>query len=215
MVIPRAFALGGIAGPVLFGLIVVVSGELRPDYRHFSQLMSELGETGSRTGALMNLAGFLPSAVLIFLSSLALFDRFRGKWTGALGSLWVAAFAVGMFAAGLFPCDVSCTPDTPSRSQRLHEAASMLADPALVLAPLLLAFRFRQLERWRSMFSYSVATSVLSFCALAATGWSLPERSGTGLFQRLFLGLPLLWLALVSWRLWSSEERHAGARLGS
>lgn len=206
MAIPRAFALGGIAGPVLFGLIVVVSGELRPDYSHFSQLMSELGETGSRTGALMNLAGFLPSAVLIFLSSLALLDHFRGTWTGALGSLCVSVLAVGMFAAGLFPCDVSCTPDTPSRSQRLHEAASMLADPALVLAPLLLAFRLRRLESWRSLFSYSVATSVLSFCALLATGWSLSERSGTGLFQRLFLGLPLLWLAIVSWRLWRSED---------
>ena len=103
--IPRAFALGGTAGPVLLGLIVVVSAELRAEYWHFSQLMSELGETGSRT------------------------------------------------------------------------------------------------------FSYSVATSVLSLCALIAVGWSLPERNGSGLFQRLALGFPFLWLALVSWRLWRSAER--------
>ncbi len=206
--IPRAFALGGIAGPVLFGLIVVVSAELRPGYRHFSQLMSELGETGSRTEALMNFLGFLPSAFLVFLSSLALIARFRTTWFGALGSLCVLLFSVGMFAAGLFPCDVSCTPDAPSQTQRLHFAAGMLADPALALAPLILAFRFRQLEHWRPMFSYSVATSVLSFCALIAIGWSLPERNGSGLFQRLALGFPFLWLALVSWRLWRSAERR-------
>jgi hypothetical protein len=191
---------------MLFRLIAAVSGELRPEYRHFSQLVSELGETGSRTGALMNLAGFLPAAILVFLASLAFFDRFRGIWTGTLGSLCLSVFAVGMFAAGLFPCDVSCTPETPSRSQRLHEAASMLSDPALVLAPLLLAFRFRRIEGRHSMSSNSVATSILSFCALLATGWSLAERSGTGLFQRLYLGPPFLWLAIVSWRLWRSED---------
>jgi hypothetical membrane protein len=208
MAIPRAFALGGIAGPVLFGLIVAVSAELRPGYSHFSQFMSELGETGSRTQALMNFVGFLPSALLVFLSSVALVGRFRATWIGALGSLCVSVFAVGMFVAGLFPCDASCMPDTPSRTQRVHYVAGMVADPALVLAPLILAFRFRQLEYWRSMFSYSVATSVLSFCALIAIGWSLPERYGSGLFQRLLLGLPFLWLALVSWRLWGSAERR-------
>ena len=206
VVIPRAFSLAGIAGPVFFGLIVVVAAELRPEYRHFSQLMSELGEAGSRTEALMNYVGFLPSAVLVFLSSLALGAHFRGSWFGTLGSLCVSLFAVGMFAAGMFPCDVSCTPEVPSQTQRLHFAAGMVADPALALAPLILAFRFRQLEDWRPMFSYSVATSLLSFFALIAIGWSLPERNGSGLFQRLALGLPFLWLALVSWRLWRSAE---------
>ena len=172
MVVPRAFALGGIAGPVLFGLIVAVSAKLRPEYSHFSQFMSELGETGSRTQALMNFVGFLPSALLILLSSVALVGRFWETWCGVLGSLCVFLFSVGMFAAGLFPCDVSCTPDAPSQTQRLHFAAGMLADPALALAPLILALRFGQLEQWRPMVSYSVATSVLSFCALIAIGWS-------------------------------------------
>jgi hypothetical membrane protein len=209
--IPRSFSLGGIAGPALFGCIVVVAGEVRPEYRHFSQLMSELGETDGCTEALMNYVGFLPSALLVFLSSLALIAHFGETWLGTLGSLCVSLFAVGLFAAGLFPCDVSCTPDNPSRTQRLHFAAGMVADPALALAPLMLALRFRQLEYWRSMFSYSVATSVLSFCALIALGWSIPERGGSGMFQRLALGLPFLWLALVSWRLWGSAEREEAA----
>ena len=191
--------------------IVAVSAKLRPEYSHFSQFMSELGETGSRTQALMNFVGFLPSALLILLSSVALVGRFWETWCGVLGSLCIFLFSVGMFAAGLFPCDVSCTPDAPSQTQRLHFAAGMLADPALALAPLKLAFRFRQLEHWRPMFSYSVATSVLSFCALIAIGWSLPERNGSGLFQRLALGFPFLWLALVSWRLWRSAERGKAA----
>jgi len=207
MAVPRAFALGGIAGPVLFALIVIVSAELRPEYSHVSQFMSELGETGSRTQALMNFAGFLPSSLLVLLSSVALLGRFRATWLGALGSLCISVFAVGMFTVGLFPCDASCTPDTPSRNQRVHDVAGMVADPAIALAPLILAFRFRQLEYWRSIFSCSIATSVLSFCALIAIGWSLPERYGSGLFQRIFLGLPFLWLALVSWRLWGSVGR--------
>jgi hypothetical protein len=208
MAIPRAFALGGIAGPVLFGLTVFVSGQLRPEYSHWSQFMSELGETGSRTQTLMNFVGFLPSAFLILLSSLALLSRLRASWTGILGALCVSIFAGGMFASGLFPCDVSCMPDAPSRSQRLHNVAGMVADPALVVAPFILAFRFRRLKVWRPMFSYSLATSGLSFCALIAIGWSLPERTGTGLFQRGVLGLQFLWLGVVSWRLWVSAGRE-------
>jgi hypothetical protein len=209
MAIIRACSLGGIAGPVLFGSIVFVSAELRPEYSHFSQFMSELGETGSRSEGLMNLAGFLPTAVLVFLSSVALLIRFRGTWPGVLGSMCVSLFALGMFAAGLFPCDVSCTPAEPSRTQRLHEAAGMVADPALVLAPLILGLRFRQLEKWRSMFSYSVATFALGFGALVAMVWSLPERHASGVFQRILVGVPFLWLALVSARLWISERSEA------
>jgi len=71
----------------------------------------------------------------------------------------------------------------------------------------MLAFRFRQLEQRRSMVSYPIATSVLSFCALIAIGGSLPERNGSGLFQRALLGLSFPRLALVSWRLWGSAKR--------
>jgi hypothetical protein len=212
MAIPRSFALAGIFGPLLFGLAVAFSAQLDPEYSHYSQFMSELGETGSRSQALMNFAGFLPAALLLLLASMALIDRFGATRAGTLGSACIAVFAVGMFVAGLFPCDPGCTPEVPSRSQRIHEIAGMFADPALALAPLILAFGFRRLAPWRSWFVISLATSLVSFCALIAMAWSLPERSGSGLFQRLAVGLPFLWLAIVCGRLWRSAAGRGPAR---
>ncbi len=40
----RVLALGGVAGPALFTLVVLVCAALRPNYSHSMQVMSALGE---------------------------------------------------------------------------------------------------------------------------------------------------------------------------
>lgn len=209
MATPRALALGGVLAPVLFAMAVVVSAELRPDYSHYSQFMSELGETGGRSATVMNFAGFFSTGLLVFLASVALFSSFGATWVGALGAACFSAAGLGMFASGIFSCDLSCTPDTPTRAQQLHDIAGAITFPALVSAPLILGLRFRKLDEWRSMFPYSVLTTILGLFAVIALVWSVPERSGTGVFQRLVLGLSLVWLAIVSWRMWTGAAMTA------
>jgi hypothetical protein len=50
-----------VAGPILFGVVVTLAAALRPGYSHVTQLISELGETGTGTALLMNVAGFVPT----------------------------------------------------------------------------------------------------------------------------------------------------------
>jgi len=45
----RLLALGGITGPVLFAVVVLVLGALRPGYSHLQHFISELGVAGRRT----------------------------------------------------------------------------------------------------------------------------------------------------------------------
>jgi hypothetical membrane protein len=49
--------LGGVAGPILFSVVVVVSAALRVDYSHIADFISELGATGTPHADLMNYAG--------------------------------------------------------------------------------------------------------------------------------------------------------------
>jgi len=44
----KFLALGGVIGPVLFTLIVLICASLRPEYNHITHLISELGATGTQ-----------------------------------------------------------------------------------------------------------------------------------------------------------------------
>ncbi len=57
----RILLLGGVIGPVLFTLVVVVAAAMRADYSHVHQFISELGATGSSHADFMNYAGFVPA----------------------------------------------------------------------------------------------------------------------------------------------------------
>ncbi|OGD53384.1 hypothetical protein A3K80_05350 [Candidatus Bathyarchaeota archaeon RBG_13_38_9] len=50
-------AVSGIIGPIIFAVVVFVLGQLRPNYNHFTQTMSELGEVGGQNAMVMNIAG--------------------------------------------------------------------------------------------------------------------------------------------------------------
>lgn len=54
----RLLAICGIIGPILYTIVVITLGLLRPSYNHVTQLISELGEAGSPNAIIMNTAGF-------------------------------------------------------------------------------------------------------------------------------------------------------------
>lgn len=61
----KFLSLGGVAGPVLFTSVTLVCASLRPGYGHISQFISELGASGTPHALLMNLAGFIPSGLML------------------------------------------------------------------------------------------------------------------------------------------------------
>lgn len=203
---PPYIVLGGIAGPALFAALVVLCGALRPDYDHVTQFVSKLGETGGDFAALMNYVGFMSSAVLIMFFTVALVTKFPRTALRNLGSLLVGIFAVTMFTAGVFSCDVTCTPAVPTLEQRLHGIVSIVAFPSLILGALVWGLFFLRISHWRRFGFYSLATAALSVVLLVAMVASTETRSGTGVLQRLLLGSLFLWLALTAARLWRESS---------
>jgi hypothetical protein len=50
----QLLTLGGVAGPILFSAVVIVSAVLRSDYSHSVNFISEVGAAGTPYAALMN-----------------------------------------------------------------------------------------------------------------------------------------------------------------
>ena len=194
--------LAGTAGPALFSLAVVIAGALRPGYDHVNQFISELGEAGGSTAALMNFPGFMLSALVMLVFFLVLPSRFSRSAATMIGTILLSVFATSVFFAGAYSCDPGCLPDNPSTSQRLHDIASVLAFPAFTLGVVAWGIKFLRLPGWRGFGTYSLVSAALSIVFLVLMVRSEATRDATGLYQRLFLGVLFLWMVSLSIRLW-------------
>lgn len=199
---PRVLVLGGIAGPVLFAIVVVICAELRPDYNHISQFISELGEAGGPDAALMNYAGFMVPGFLILLSGLGLAGRLPRSTLTVAGSFLVALFGAGVFAAGVFSCDPGCLPENPSREGFLHNLVSLIAFVAMIAGVAVLGFQFRRMPGWHRFAGYSFVTTVAAAALLVGMVTVSAVTPVIGLIQRFFLGVLFLWLVLVAIRVY-------------
>ena len=114
----------GVASPIAFGVVVIATAYLRPEYSHTTSFISELGETGSPYSWLMNWFGFgvMSIGVLVFTCRFIFTDL---PLSVRLGLGMVGIFAVGLFGAGWFSCDAGCTPEQPSFNQVMHDLSSL------------------------------------------------------------------------------------------
>jgi hypothetical membrane protein len=193
--------LGGVAGPLLFAVVVVVTADLQPEYDHMSQLMSELGASDSAYSALMNIGGFMIPAVFILLFAMSLARWHFSSSSSRMGSILIALFAVAMFSAGLFSCDPGCQFESPSTHQIVHRIVSLFGFVCLVSSTFFWGSHLRRISSQRRFAVYTLVTGLLAIVLLVLVVLSVETRTGTGLFQRLFIGALLGWLAVFSWRI--------------
>ena len=197
----RLLLLAGIVGPLLFAAAVFVVGTLRPDYSHVTQFMSELAEAGGQYAWLMKYFGFMLPAVFILIFVVAFRTRLPSTALSSIGTSLLVVFAVSMFLAGVFPCDVGCSPPEPSPDQKLHDLFSILACPSFTAGVFFWGLSLFRYAGWRRFGIYTLGTATLSLVLLIVMIQSEASREGTGTYQRLYLGVLFLWLMMLSARL--------------
>ena len=192
--------VAGIGPGLIFGSAVVACGALRPGYSHLHQLMSELGATNSPNAMLMNAAGFVAPGLLLVLFAVILAKRFtlsRSFWSIS-GCLLIGLFGAGLALAGVFPCDAGCPASWDSVGQARHNAASVVTFGAAIWAPAVWApvLRREGSASGLPIFSATAAGLAAVFATLMVLA---PEsRQFVGLWQRLFLGVVLVWCGVFS-----------------
>lgn len=203
----RSLLLTGVAAPILFGTATIASAALRSEYSHLDQFISELGETGGEFAWLMNYVGFMFSAALILVFVLAFRSYFPRTGMSYAASFLLVIFAIGVFFAGVYSCDVGCPLTNRSPEQKLHDVAS-LALPAFTLGVAAWGVFFCRLNQWRRFGFYSLASAFFSLVILVLMIRSEMSRDGTGLYQRLFLGILFIWMIALALRLWGMNEEE-------
>lgn len=205
----RFLSLGGVAGPVLFTAVVIVCGALRPDYSHATQFISELGARGTSRAALMNFAGFVPTGLLLASFGVSLAFLLPRHTTSVLAAACITVFGLGITVAGIYSCDPGCPNQGASWEATLHDRVAAVTFLSGIAGSALLAYLFRGLTTWRSLWLYSAISSAVAFGFLIASTASVESRWLTGLWQRLFIGTLYLWCMVVSLRAFrSTSETH-------
>jgi len=175
---------------------VILATSRRPGFDHSKQYLSELGERGSETAALMNYLGIVPTGLLIAVFGLGLLKTCRSeRLVLAAGSL-IVLHGVCRVTAGLFPCDLGCRPAAPSLSQSIHNASAAIGYLSLTAA---VFFAGAWLVARRRGAALIAATYALGVCASAALLMLFINLGGhLGLYQRIALLALQLWVAVFA-----------------
>ncbi|MFC4529874.1 DUF998 domain-containing protein [Sphaerisporangium dianthi] len=207
----RRWMLGGLAGPVLFTLVWLIEGTLRPGYDPMRNWISELALTGR---GWIQIAAFLACAVAI----IGFADSLRRTFPAGPGSVWgprlVAVHGAALFAAGIFSSDpgLGYPPGSdPAVTWHgiLHSVAGPIAFFSLAGAALVYARRFAK--------AYCIAsgTLVVLFWVVAGVLAGL-DYGGTwspapsGLAERLSILTGYVWMVWLAWK-----ARDAAGRTGA
>ncbi len=196
----RLMALGGVAGPLVFAVVIAVCGWIRPDYSHLHQFISELGATGTVFAPLMNYGGFVVAGLLLTTFGVSLLRIMPDERLPMIGSMFAIVFGAGVTASGLISCDPGCPQVGGSTENFIHDKIAPIAFICLILATWLLGGSFRRMPQWRSLSVYSLVTGFVALGCLVALIGTLESRVLTGLWQRLLLVVLFLWTGIVGVR---------------
>ena len=181
---------------------IVFCGSLRPEYSHFTQYISELGERGSSTEWTMRYLGFVPTGLMHVAFAAYLYAAFRGSRLAMIAAMLLAINGFARIGAGLFPCEPGCAGPNRLLSQQLHSLSAAIGFFAFIGASVLWGIVLKRYRGLRALSPYSIVTGILGFVFLLLMVWSEPQRAGTGLYERLSSGVLSLWVLVLAARLW-------------
>jgi hypothetical membrane protein len=193
----RILALGGVAGPAIFSVAMLVTSALRRDYSHLSSFISELGANGTPYAALMNYGGFVPAGVLLAAFGVGLGSVMPRRRLTTVAAGLVTLFGCGVAASGIISCDPGCPQATGSVENLIHDRIGPASFLCLIAGVALFGIAFRGIPAWRHLLAYSFLTSASALCLLVALASSLDTRELTGLWQRLLLAVLFQWCVVI------------------
>lgn len=202
----RVLAWAGVAGPAIFGLAVVLAPFLQPGYDWQQEDVSALFARDAAHAWVMASGVSALGIGTIALAGGVRRTLARGE-PADIGVILLGALGVVTCLASVFHND--CSTETTACAAKVragavswqhhtHDAASGLIFLLFLASPLVLAHAFRADARWHGMYAWSQVAGIVGLVLLTAY---LVAPAGGGVLQRLAIGLPVLWLATVSWRL--------------
>jgi len=200
----RYFILGGIAGPVVFALLIIAADLLHPEFDFTAQAVSQLGGQDARYGWVFNTGAITYGLLLIALAwglGAAIGDgRKMLLLAGPLAIYGMATMLVGVLEANP---GLSYAP--PNLRDMVHDSSARAALAAAGMAMLMARYTMGGHFKfgWFSRCAFAAATTFGLFYLLNI------KHEWNGLWERLFVAVLLLWVEVLSIFLWILAERRA------
>lgn len=196
--------LAGMAAPLVYAATVILGGVLTPNYSHVDQAISELTATGASRRRQLE-PGFVVYNVLVVLFVVGLL--FHTRHWGRLfrwGSLTVGLTGVLGLASTPFPMDP--IGETATAAGILHLVTAGFLSVGTMAAMLLFGMGWwsrpdRQTWSFLTLAALAaVFVSGLLAAMAAAQGWP-----AMGLYERITIGIFLVWMFLTALHLWLEQ----------
>jgi hypothetical protein len=203
---PLRFAAAcGLLAPLTYTAALVFGGLAQPDaFSSADDATSDLGADTASSPWIYNQIGTNLTGILIFILALGLWralspDVLGRAGAGILGLLGLTLFLEGFFNLDCQGIDPGC--DNTSWQSEGHRWVSRITGACLFIAPIVLAFAFRRLPRWRNTWLPTLL-AVPFFFAASIVGSII----GDGASTRAGAVAWFLWLGFVAFRLLQNAE---------
>ena len=201
----RLAALGGVVGPIVFAMLVIVGGVLSDGYSHVTQKISELGGEGAEYALLQNI-NFIVLGLAVIGLSWALARTLGPPYTGMV---LVAFFGlVAVIHGGLLHCDIGCTGTTTEGL--IHNITGVTGFIATIAGMFVLARRWQHDSMWRphARFTRGVASVAIGALVWFVVTQAADKQSFAGIAQRIMAGALLLMIATTAARLFRATGQR-------
>lgn len=199
----QRLALLSVIGVLLYVVIDIILFFLRPDLPILTHAESDYGN--GPWSWLMDI-NFLLRCALSLAALLAFWSALPRTLLNRISLMLLGVWAIGSGILAFFPDDIEGTP--PTIHGAIHLLAASIAFLCCLLATLLLTIVLAR--RWRGQ---PVVIGLILGWVIAAVGQVLLIRRGfapgslAGLYERIFLGFELFWIALTMAQLaWGTRQ---------
>jgi hypothetical membrane protein len=202
----RLAAACGLLALLTYTAGLVFGGLAQPDaFSSADDAISDLGAQTASSAWIYNQIGLNLTGILIVIFALGLWRALSPDLLGRVGAVAVALAGLTLFLQGFFRLDcreIDAGCENTSLQSDAHGVATGVSAAFLFAAPIVLAFAFRRLPRWRDAWLPTLA-AIPAFIAASV----LFSVIGSGASTRAGAITWLLWLAFVAFQLLRKAER--------
>lgn len=212
----KLFLASGAASALVYLFAVVLGGLLRRDYSHVSHAISELTGSGAPNRELLNVL-FNIYGLLSIVFAIAALNHVKAYASRAADASMILFLVISVFTFlwVFFPMDERGAEATFKGA--VHIAIAAVVSPSTIICMLLAGLGFK---RRKDMKGYAVYSLISSALVLVSGMMAAISPGNTlllpymGLFERVTIGLYLLWMLVTSIRFLSQEKRQRAFRNG-
>jgi hypothetical membrane protein len=195
---------GGVIGPALFVVVLLIEGATRPGYSAWRNFGSQLALSNQ---GWEQVANFLMCGLLCIGFAAGLRRALGGGKGSVAGPMALAIFGACLIIAGIFTTDPGAgyppgvpTPASPTPHGAVHALAGLFTFVTLGIGCFALARRFMGNRRWRGWAAYSILTGSVVVLSLVVS--NVPSLADfAGLIQRVGIISGWTWIVLLAVRL--------------